>query len=256
MILLRLRRCVALAWALLVCRIRLYQVLTRGPMTHEMQAAWLRSACEGVLDALGVRCHVSGHPPTRGLVVSNHLSYVDILIYGAVMPCAFVSKVEVKKWPYFGAAARAGGTIFISRTSRASTAAVAVEIGSRLKGRVPVLLFPEGTSTGGSSVLPFHAALFEPAVAARAPVTAAAVRYRIEGGAEEQELCWFGDAPFLPHLWKALGTPGFHAEVSFSEPIVYGDRRSAAAGTHEKAVKIRDRWAGHRERICFDVAPV
>lgn len=239
MIFRRCRRAVALAWALLLCRLHYLAMRVRGPMTPERRAIWLQSASRGVLASLGIHFTVQGTVPTSGLVVSNHLSYLDILIFSAAMPCVFVSKVEVNRWPYFGQAARAGGTIFVDRRSRASTSAVAVEIGTRLRHAVPVLLFPEGTSTDGSSVRTFHPGLFQPAILAQALVTPAAVRYVIDRGVAERELCWFGDDPFLPHLWKALGTPGFHARVIFGTPAVYRDRRTAAAGTHEQVSAMR-----------------
>lgn len=232
MILRRCRRAGALAWALTVCMIKLAAARARGPLTPVRRAQWLQSACRGVLASLGIRWSAAGTTPSQGLVVSNHLSYLDILIYSAAMPCAFVSKIEVNKWPYFGLAARAGGTIFIDRSSRASVAAVAAEMLARLKLPVPVLLFPEGTSTDGSLVQPFYSSLFEPSVKAGAVVTPAAVRYVIEGGVPERELCWFADAPFLNHLWKALGTPGFTARVVFGQPATYADRREAARATH------------------------
>jgi 1-acyl-sn-glycerol-3-phosphate acyltransferase len=231
---------VALAWALLNCRVNYIAMRLRGPMTPERRAVWLRSACRGVLNSLDIQFAVNGTPARSGLVVSNHLSYLDILIYSAAMPCVFVSKIEVNRWPYFGAAARAGGTIFIDRRSRASAAAVAVEIGERLTHAVPVLVFPEGTSTDGASVLHFHAGLFEPAIKSHAPVTAAAVRYTIGCEIPESELCWYSDAPFLPHLWKALGAPNFRAEVTFAESRVFADRRAAALGTHGEVVRMRD----------------
>ena len=219
--------------------IRLAAARVRGPLTPVRRALWLQSAGHGVLSSLGIRWSFEGTPPAHGLVVSNHLSYLDILIYSAAMPCAFVSKVEVNKWPYFGVAARAGGTIFIDRSSRASVAAVALEMQQRLKLPVPVLLFPEGTSTNGDHVLAFHPSLFEPPVRAGATVTSAAVRYVIEGGVPESELCWFGEAPFLPHLWKALGTPGFTARVVFGQPATYADRRQAARATHAQVSEMR-----------------
>jgi 1-acyl-sn-glycerol-3-phosphate acyltransferase len=235
----RCRRAAALAWALTVCMIRLAAARVSGPLTPVRRALWLQSAGRGVLASLGIKWSAQGTAPSHGLVVSNHLSYLDILIYSAAMPCAFVSKVEVNKWPYFGVAARAGGTIFIDRSSRASVAAVAAEMQERLRAPAPVLLFPEGTSTNGEHVLAFHPSLFEPAVRAGAPVTAAAVRYVIEGGVPERELCWFGEAPFLPHLWKALGTPGFTAQVVFGQPATYADRREAARATHAQVSEMR-----------------
>jgi 1-acyl-sn-glycerol-3-phosphate acyltransferase len=174
-------------------------------------------------------------------VAANHLSYLDIVIMSAGMPCFFVSKMEVGRWPYFGRAARTGGTIFIDRSSRASTAEVVEQIAERLRLRIPVLLFPEGTSSDGSQVLRFHPSLFEPAIVACAPITAASVRYLVDDGNKESELCWFGDSPFLPHLWKVLGTAGFSAEVRFGEERVYPDRRTAAQATHDEVVAMRER---------------
>jgi lyso-ornithine lipid O-acyltransferase len=228
-----IRRALALSWALSLCMMRLVLVRLRGPLTPVQRALWLQSACRGVLRSLGVHCSVSGTPPTHGLVVSNHLSYLDIAVYSAIMPCVFVSKAEIGSWPYFGLAARAGGSIFVDRSSRASAASAAREITNRLKLPVPVLLFPEGTSTDGSQVLRFHSSLFQPAIDASASVTAAALRYVPSGSMPEAELCWYGDADFLSHVVKLLGAPAFSATIAFSEPIVFSDRRAAAQATHE-----------------------
>lgn len=235
----RCRRAVALAWSLLVCLLRLAAARVQGPLTPVRRAWWLQACSRHILVSLGIRYRVSGIPAVQGLVVSNHLSYLDILIYSAAMPCVFVSKIEIARWPYFGMTARAAGTIFVDRSSRASALQVADEIARRLADPVPILLFPEGTSTDGSQVLRFHPTLFEPAAAEGAPITAAAVRYVIEGGVQERELCWFDDAAFLSHLWKALGTPGFFAEVQFAEPRIYPDRRSAASATHAAVSAMR-----------------
>ncbi|HVZ82178.1 MAG TPA: hypothetical protein VG893_00790, partial [Terracidiphilus sp.] len=80
---------------------------------------------------------------------------------------------------------------------------------------------------------------FEPAVRAGAPVTAAAVRYIPGDGRTERDLCWFGDDPFLPHLWKTLGGGRFTAEVAFGEPRIYTHRRLAAAATRAEIVNLR-----------------
>ena len=172
-------------------------------------------------------------------MVANHLSYLDIVIISAAMPCFFVSKSEIARWPFFGKAARSGGTLFIDRGSRASTAEVANQISERLQLPVPVLLFPEGTSSDGSQVLRFHSSLFEPAVTGRVPITAAAVRYLLEDGSHERDLCWFDDTFFLPHLWRTLCTARFSAEVTYGEPRIYPDRRTAADATHDEIVAMR-----------------
>jgi len=237
-----LRRCwraVALAVALALCAFRFWIIRLRGPLTLEQRALWLQSASRGVLLSLGICFRVAGSLPERGLVVSNHLSYLDIIIYSAAMPCFFVSKAEVNRWPFFGFAARAGGTIFLDRASHASANAAADSIEARLALPIPVLLFPEGTSTDGAQVRRFHRRLIQPAIEAHAHITAAAIRYAPADNTEERELCWYGDAGFLGHLWKVLGAPGFSAQIEFGEPQIYADARIAAEQTHSEVAAMR-----------------
>ena len=176
----------------------------------------------------------------RGLVVSNHLSYLDILVYSAVIPCFFVAKMEVGAWPYFGRAARTGGTILLDRSSRRSASTVAGEITGRLALPVPVLLFPEGTSTDGARVQRFHSRLIDPAIQVGAPITAAAIRYVVDDSHEEREVCWYGDEGFLPHLWKMLDMKGCTAHLCFGDSRVYADRRVAAAQLHAEVEAMRE----------------
>ncbi len=179
---------------------------------------------------LGFQLRVAGEPPVCGLIASNHLSYLDILFYGATVPCVFVSKIEVRAWPLLGLLAALGGTVFLDRKSMASAAAAARRIEELLKAGVLVLVFPEGTSSDGGSVLRFHASLFEPAVRVDAPVTAAAIGYAAGAGAVERDLCYYGDISFAPHLLETLQLPEIVAKLRFGSPgKVYGDRKQAAA---------------------------
>jgi len=233
----RIRRAVALAFALAICVLGYWLKRLRGALTLEQRAVWLQESASRVLKSLGIAYQVEGQPPACGLVVANHLSYLDILIISAAMPCFFVAKMEIDGWPFFGKAARTGGTIFLNRSSMASAASVAAQITERLNLPVPVLLFPEGTSTDGAHVLRFHSRLIDPATTAGAPITAAAIRYVIDGGPmggglDERELCWYGDEAFTTHLWKVLGVTGFSAQLRFGEPQIYADRREAADQTH------------------------
>lgn len=219
----------------------------RGPLTLDAKALWLQGTCRRTLKALGIRCQVEGTPPSRGLVVANHLSYLDILIIGSAIPCFFVSKMEIDGWPFFGRAARCGGTIFLDRSSLASANVVAGIMAERFKTNTPVLLFPEGTSTDGAEVLRFHSRLIDPATRLGQPITTAGLRYVLEDGSQERELCWFGDAPFLPHLLKALGSAGFTAQLRFGQSRIYTDRRSAADLTHAEITAMRLESAPDRE---------
>ncbi len=234
------RRAVALALVLVMCIVRFWLMRLKGPRTLERRALWVQATALGILNSLGIQYQIKGHPPARGLVVANHLSYLDVLILSAAMPCFFVAKAEIDRWPFFGKAARTGGTLFIDRSSLASAEKVSAMIGERLQLPVPMLFFPEGTSTDGSSLLRFHSRLFEPAIVAGAQVTAAAVRYVVEDGTPERELCWYGDEAFASHLWKVLGAAGFSAEVEFGEPHVYPHRRVAADQTQAEIEAMRN----------------
>jgi 1-acyl-sn-glycerol-3-phosphate acyltransferase len=207
----------------------------------EQRALWVQRTCRGILKGAGIRCSYEGTPPIRGLVVCNHLSYLDIIILSAGMHCFFVAKIEIGGWPFFGKSARVGGTIFIDRSSLASAVSVAEQMTERLKLPIPVLLFPEGTSTDGSQVQRFHSRLIDPATSAGVPITAAAVRYVVEDGTPERELCWFGDESFVTHLVKVLGVAGFSAKVRFGEPRIYPDRRVAADETRAEIAAMRTR---------------
>ena len=241
----RFRRAVALAFSLALCIVRFWLLHLTGPVTLYRRALWVQQTARGILKSLGIHCKVEGQPPTHGLVVANHLSYIDILVLSADMPCFFVAKMEIGGWPFFGKAARTGGTIFVDRSSLSSAQSVAEQMTERLQLPipVPVLLFPEGTSTDGSQVIRFHSRLIDPATSLGVPITTAAVRYVIGDGMEERELCWYGDETFANHMWKVLGVADFWADVRFGEPRVYTDRRRAADETRSEITAMREESA-------------
>lgn len=234
-----IRRAVALGFVLIAGMVRFWRMRLNGPLTLERRARWLNETCARVLLSMEISCAVEGEIPIRGLVVSNHLSYLDIAVLSAAMPCFFVAKAEIGGWPYFGKAAQAGGTLFIDRSSISSAERVAANIRERLKMTVPVLLFPEGTSTDGN-LRRFHARLFEPAIESGALITAAAIRYITSDGSPERDLCWFGDGTFTPHLFKMLKMPAFRAEVRFGAPRLYANRRVAARSTFAEIAAMRE----------------
>ncbi|MFC5863237.1 lysophospholipid acyltransferase family protein [Acidicapsa dinghuensis] len=209
------------------------------PLT--VRAEWMHFCGQVVLRGMGVKSRVEGARPCgTTLIAANHLSYLDIVIAAAVMPIVFVSKDEIARWPVFGAIATRGKTIFLDRQSRASVRKAAKEMAERLSEGVPLLLFPEGTSTDGSTVLRFHSPLFEPAVAAGLPITPAAIAYEPKApGVMERGLCWFGDETFVPHLMRVLNVKGFTAVMRFGEPFVVADRRAAAVTAYDAVSAMR-----------------
>jgi 1-acyl-sn-glycerol-3-phosphate acyltransferase len=158
-------------------------------LTPREHADWLQEAASTVLKRIGMEVVAEGHPPRQGLVVSNHLSYLDVLAYASTMPCTFVAKREVRTWPVFGAFATMAGTIYVDRERHGTNGGATALIEEALTAGLPVVLFPEGTSGDGRAVLRFHSNFFEPAIRTGAVMTAAAIGYA-SSTAEEARLAY------------------------------------------------------------------
>jgi 1-acyl-sn-glycerol-3-phosphate acyltransferase len=199
----------------------------------------MQKSCALVLRRISVSLTTEGPSPREGLIVSNHLSYLDILLHAAAGPRIFVSKSEVRSWPLFGWLARFGGTIFIVRGSRSGATEAAISVEYALRSGVTVVLFPEGTSTNGTTLLPFHSFLFEPAIEAESFVTAAALSYEADD-AEERDLCYYSDAHFVENLLEVLRHEGVRSRIRFdSRPRIYSSRKQAANDTWERVARLR-----------------
>jgi lyso-ornithine lipid O-acyltransferase len=191
-------------------------------------AVWIHGWCRRLVRAVGVEWSVVGELPADGAVVSNHLSYMDILLYSAVRPFVMVAKSEVRGWPLFGWLTSRAGTVYVTRGGGPSTyPAVNAAMTEAYWSGLPVLFFPEGTTTDGSCVLPFRRGLFHSVLNEGVPLRVAALRYSLEdaGGSVEEDVCWWGDALLAPHLWRLLGLKGVRAEICFGgEVMERGDR--------------------------------
>ena len=127
-------------------------------------ARWLNETCVRGLKSIDVALSVEGRRPGPGLIVSNHVSYLDILAYSAAVPCVFISKAEVAEWPIFGRYARWAGSVFVRRHDKLDIARANAGVSLSLGSGVPVVLFPEGTTTDGGRVLRFHSTMLQPAI--------------------------------------------------------------------------------------------
>jgi 1-acyl-sn-glycerol-3-phosphate acyltransferase len=176
------------------------------------------------------------------LIVSNHLSYLDILVFAALAPCAFVSKKEVRHWPVFGLFAAIAGTVFVDRSKPAMAALSVAEMKQTLDAGVRLVLFPEGTSTGGDSVLPFKPALFESAVDTGQPIIAARLKYELDSADASQVVCYWGEMTFAPHLLRLMREKHVRAFVMFDEAgEVFNDRKTAAQALHKRVSALSER---------------
>ncbi len=181
------------------------------------RALWLQRMCRRLVRLLDLRAQHIGEPARTGLLVCNHVSYLDIITLSANHPLIFVAKKEVRSWPVIGWLAAAAGTIFLDRGHRGEVARVTGEMKRLLAAGIPVCIFPEGTSSDGSRVLPFHSSLFEPAISQSHAVTAGWVGYALDDGAAETEACYWGDLTFGPHLLNLFSKRCVHATVAYAD---------------------------------------
>lgn len=211
----------------------------RGPKSLAERAQWLHTWCEKLIRRLRIDIASEGHFPERGLLVCNHLSYVDILALSASAPCVFVAKKDVRSWPLYGQLARLGGTIFVDRRRRLDTTRANQMIAEALVAGLVVVLFPEGTSSDGSSVLPFRTPLFEAAIQEQAPVSTAHISYAAHDASVARDICYWGTMTFLPHLLRFLSLPHVGVRLRFgSGHSQFQHRKEAAAMTRHAILKL------------------
>ncbi len=204
----------------------------RGVWLHH----WSRFACR----VLGIRVTMRGSKPSSGLLVSNHLSYIDIVVLSSIQPCVFVAKRDVATWPLFGWLARAAGTIFVDRERRFSTRKAVDVVREAMGTGSVVVLFPEGTSSDGSMVLPFKSALLQSAVQLGSPITAASIDYDIDDGSVSDEVCYWRDMTLVPHLLNLFLKREIRASYSFSlAKVRAGNRKEIARELRDEIVSIR-----------------
>ena len=204
------------------------------------RAAWLHVWCRFACRVLGIRVRTHGSTPSSGLLVSNHLSYLDIVVLSSLRPCVFVAKRDVATWPLFGWLARAAGTIFVDRERRFSSPEAVELIRDAIAGGSLVVIFPEGTSSDGLTVLPFRSALLESAVQLRCSVTAASIDYSLDEGSVADEVCYWRDMTLVPHLLNLLFKREISANYSFSPAKVRnGNRKQIARELRDQIVSMR-----------------
>jgi 1-acyl-sn-glycerol-3-phosphate acyltransferase len=200
----------------------------------------LRSWARGLCFVLGINITRYGQPPAAPFIlVSNHLSYVDILVFASQVACVFIAKKDVASWPAIGSMCRAAGTIFVDRESRRDVVRVNQLIEHALNEGLGIILFPEGTSTEGAGVRPFNPSLLDYAAKNEMPVYHASISYRtVEGDPPAYlSVCWWGDMTFMSHFGGLLKLRSVHATVLFGmQPISRHDRKSLAAELHNAVI--------------------
>jgi 1-acyl-sn-glycerol-3-phosphate acyltransferase len=210
------------------------------------RASWLHRATGRTLRFLRIEPRATGPIPLRGLLISNHLSYLDILVLSSLTPAVFVSKHDVKYWPVFGQFAVLGGTVFVNRDRRFQVGHVNDEITTALDQGALVVLFPEGTSTNGQTLLPFKSSLLQPATNPAWPLAVAWIHYEVDDGDAGEEVCYWGDHTFFPHMLNLSSKRRVRATVrfgKFSEHI--HDRKELARRLHAEILALKEKSGAH-----------
>jgi 1-acyl-sn-glycerol-3-phosphate acyltransferase len=232
-------RVILVLWTSFEAALEFAWLRTRGAVSPQRRAEWLQRVCARALRRVGVAVRHEGEPPREGLIVANHLSYADILALSSIMPCAFIAKKEVRSWPIFGWIAAQAGTLFVDRERKLETARFNESIDGLLRSGLRVVLFPEGTSSDGSTVLPFRPSLFEPAIASGVAITPAWIGYEATSGSVANDICYWGDMTLVPHLFRMFAIRAITAHIHFGTSVGgLNDRKLAAETTRDQVLRL------------------
>jgi 1-acyl-sn-glycerol-3-phosphate acyltransferase len=186
-----------------------------------------------------VNLHVSKDgelPDRRAILVSNHISWLDIIVIGQYLPAYFVAKSDIAGWPVIGYLAKQGGTIFIRRGNKQHIRTTAEKMVWLLRQNGNIIAFPEGTTTKGAEVLHFHSSLFQPALLTRSTIQPVALQYL---GTAKEHAPFVGDDAFVPHLLKMLTLDKIEVQLSFLPAI-----SSSGKNRHSVSLEARSVIAG------------
>ncbi|MET0540838.1 MAG: lysophospholipid acyltransferase family protein [Variovorax sp.] len=215
-----------------------------GVLAPDAQGREVQRWARRMLDILGIELVVQGTPASQGpvLLVCNHLSWLDILTLHGAQHMRFVSKSEVRHWPLIGALATGAGTLYIERERRRDAMRVVHHMAEALRAGDQVAIFPEGTTSDGSALLPFHANLLQAAISAQAPIQPAALRYvDAATGVDSDAAQYIDDDNLVTSLWRTLRARPLRAVVRFGVPQASAtrERRAWARTLHDDVTALR-----------------
>ncbi len=211
-------------------------------VSHRRQLRIIRWWSRGMLATMNVKVAVHGrHPAARHptLLVSNHVSWLDVWVILSVYPVRFVAKSDIARWPLAGWLVRQAGTIFIERARRGDTARINREIVAVMARPETVAVFPEGTTTDGTRLGAFHASLFQPALAPGARLAVAAIRYPRADGSPNADCAYAGQRSLLQSIRLILAQPAPRAELHFLGYVEATDRTRREVADDSRALIAR-----------------
>jgi 1-acyl-sn-glycerol-3-phosphate acyltransferase len=229
-------------WTLILYLIHLIvkTILTPFKKTRRIWRRFLvKFWARGLAKIMAMYITIKGQPPTPPFfLVSNHLSYLDIILFFTQIHVIFVARGDLQHWPVFNLLIKVADTIFIDRGRKKDVMRVNVLISEAIKNNESIIVFPEGTSSSGEGILRFKPSLFEFPAKNQFPVSYASIHYRTP----EHELpaylsvCWWGDMTFGPHFFDLLKISKFYATIHFGERTITGEERKFLARESSKQI--------------------
>ena len=211
-----------------------------GRRDYRRRADWAHRQARRLCKVLDLEVGSVGEVPTARFLCSNHLGYLDIVTLVAVTPVVFVAKAEVRGWPVVGWLTRCAGTIYLQRERKGDLVDVAKQFGPVIEADVPVVIFLEGTSSGGDDVLPFRPSLLASAVGNGWSVAPVALDYSVEDGTVAEDVAYWRDMTFFPHFLNLLSKPRLGGRVAFGAGRHPGeDRKALAKELRDQVVALR-----------------
>ena len=213
-----LARALRRLWVVSVCLMRGVWTMRRrqSRWSDAERAMAVRSWAQDMLQAMGISLQLQGSPQSGSVLwVANHIAWLDILAMHAVRHCRFVAKSEVHRWPVIGPLAAGAGTLFIERASRRDALRVVHDLASALQAGDAVSVFPEGTTSSGETVLPFHANLLQAAVATQALVQPVLIRYLDASGQRADHVRYVDDDTLVRSIWRVLWASHTVVQLNF-----------------------------------------
>jgi 1-acyl-sn-glycerol-3-phosphate acyltransferase len=205
--------------------------------------ALIRRWSERLLRIMHVEARVQGLPaaglPGNMLIVANHISWLDIFVLNTVQPARFIAKAELKRWPLVGLMIAGCGTLFIERERRRDAHRVNDHAREVLAAGDTIAIFPEGTTTDGTTLLPFHGSLLQPVIDARGHLQPIAIRYLKRDSTHNDAPAYVGETTFMGSFWRVLGERAMVVEMTLVPALAAQARhRRELSREAEQAIRV------------------
>lgn len=206
---------------------------------------------KGMQLILGVTVEIKGIPPKRPfLLFSNHLSYLDPVLFFAHLDCTFVAKQEVRSWPVLGFMVYMMGVIFINRDQKKDVIRVSGLVDKNINDKQGIVIFPEGTTSDGKEILPIRAPLLQLAFEDGNPLSYCVVQYQTGPGDPDasSHVCWSNQESFASHVWKFVKVKKTYATISYGKTsLISKNRKDLALELREEMTKLMQSKHVHQD---------